>query len=200
MKAESPGEGRGQRSQWIFRWWAAQARGSSRRNCGRRAPGASDGVCPRRSAARRLHALIVEDESDSSDLLVRLLEGYEARVTAVASVAEALAALEQRRPDVLIGVIGLPTEDGTAIRKLRALPPERGGMTPAVAVTAFASADDRRQALELGYQAHIAKPFEPALGQGGRSARRSAYEGLTRSGLKPVGVDQGPLGGRTRAE
>ena len=65
---------------------------------------------------------------------------------------------------MLIGDIGLPTEDGyVLIRKVRALPPERGGMTPAVAVTAFASADDRRQALELGYQAHIAKPFEPAL-------------------------------------
>jgi CheY-like chemotaxis protein len=111
-----------------------------------------------------LHALIVEDESDTSDLLVHLLAGYGARVTAVASTTEALAELEQDRPDVLIGDIGLPTQDGYAlIRKVRALPPERGGRTPAVALTAFASADDRRRALEAGYQAHVAKPFEPEL-------------------------------------
>ena len=124
-------------------------------------PTASAGGAPRLDG---VHALLVEDERDSGELLVRVLEGYGARVTAVASVAEALAAVEREPPDVLVADIGMPTEDGYAlIRKVRALPPERGGMTPAVAVTAFASADDRRQALELGYQAHVAKPFDPAL-------------------------------------
>ena len=107
----------------------------------------------------------MDDERDSSDLLGRLLEGYGARVTAVASVADALLAeFEHNRPDVLLGDIGLPTEDGCAlIRKVRALPAESGGMTPALAVTAFASAEDRKHVLEAGYQAHVAKPFEPAL-------------------------------------
>jgi CheY-like chemotaxis protein len=81
---------------------------------------------------------------------------------------------------VLIADIGLPAEDGYAlIRKVRALPPERGGLIPAVAVTAFASADDRRRALEAGYQAHVGKPFEPAPGDAARSARPSKPEGLT---------------------
>ena len=161
VRAESPGEGQG--ATFTVDLPLAEVHGARASSTGavRSARPTALADAPRLDG---LHVLIVEDESDSSDLLVRVLEGYGARVTAVASAAEALAALERDRPDVLVGDIGLPTEDGyELIRKVRARHRERSGIIPAVAVTAFASADDRRQALEAGYQAHIAKPFEPAF-------------------------------------
>ncbi|MEO6574382.1 MAG: response regulator, partial [Polyangiaceae bacterium] len=65
-------------------------------------------------------------------------------------------------PDVLISDIGLPTEDGySLIRRVRALGPNSGGRTPAVAVTGFARAEDGKRALAAGFQMHLAKPVEP---------------------------------------
>ena len=90
------------------------------------------------------------------------LEQSGANVTAVASADEALRALVQVRPDVVISDIGMPDEDGYAlIRKLRALPPEAGGQIPALALTAYARDEDRRQALSAGFQMHLSKPVEP---------------------------------------
>jgi CheY-like chemotaxis protein len=64
-------------------------------------------------------------------------------------------------PDLLISDIGMPDEDGYEfIQKLRALPPDKGGKTPAIALTGYASRKDRDRALEAGYQLHIAKPIE----------------------------------------
>ena len=66
-------------------------------------------------------------------------------------------------PDVLISDIGMPDEDGYEfIRKLRALPPEKGGQTPAIALTCYASRKDRERALAAGYHQHMAKPIEQA--------------------------------------
>jgi CheY-like chemotaxis protein len=66
-------------------------------------------------------------------------------------------------PDVIISDIGMPGEDGyELIRKVRELPPERGGRTPAVALTAYARAADRLRVLRSGYQMHVAKPVELA--------------------------------------
>jgi CheY-like chemotaxis protein len=86
-----------------------------------------------------------------------------AKVTTAASAAQALALLEETRPDVLISDIGMPEEDGyELIVKVRALPVERGGKTPAVALTAYARAEDRLRALRTGYQMHVPKPVELA--------------------------------------
>ncbi len=64
---------------------------------------------------------------------------------------------------VLVFDIGMPGEDGYwLIRRVRALPAERGGGTPAVALTAYARTEDRVRALTAGYQVHLAKPVEPA--------------------------------------
>ena len=64
-------------------------------------------------------------------------------------------------PDVLIADIGMPVEDGYAlIKKVRALPRERGGQTPALALTAYARTEDRVRALSEGYQVHLAKPVD----------------------------------------
>jgi PAS domain S-box-containing protein len=108
-----------------------------------------------------LHVLVVDDEPDARDLVETVLERKGARITAVATVAEALAALEREKPDVILSDLGMPGEDGySLIRKLRAQDPERGGRIPAAALTAYASAQDRTRALLAGFQSHVPKPIE----------------------------------------
>lgn len=115
------------------------------------------------TALEGLRLLIVDDEADARELLTLVLENCGAEVTAVASAAEALDALEQAKPDALISDIAMPGDEGyDLIRKIRALEPERGGGISAVALTAHAGPEDRMRALSAGYQAHIPKPFEPA--------------------------------------
>jgi PAS domain S-box-containing protein len=110
-----------------------------------------------------LRVLVVDDEADARQLLVAVLAQCKAEVTTVASVAEALEALEQLRPDVLVSDIEMPGEDGySLIRKLRAMEAERGGHIPAAALTAHARVEDRMRALSAGYEMHVAKPVEPA--------------------------------------
>ncbi len=115
-----------------------------------------------RELLRNAHVLVVDDQADARDLIQTTLAQYGAVVTAVDSAAAALAEIDRRLPDVLLSDIGMPREDGyELIRRLRSRPSERGGAVPAIAVTAYASDNDRASALASGYQAHIAKPFEP---------------------------------------
>ena len=110
-----------------------------------------------------IHVLLVEDDDDSRKLLGTMLKRYGARVTSTKSAPEALSAFSDDVPDVLISDIGMPDEDGYEfIRKLRALPPEKGGLTPAIALTGYASRKDRERALDAGYHQHMAKPIEQA--------------------------------------
>ena len=106
--------------------------------------------------------LVVEDDEDARDLLVTVLTQQGAKVSEAATAAEALARVAQSVPDVLLSDIGLPGEDGYAlIRAVRArgLQPE---VLPAIALTAYARREDQRLALHAGFQAHVAKPVEPA--------------------------------------
>jgi CheY-like chemotaxis protein len=106
-----------------------------------------------------LRVLLVEDDCDLRESLAILLEVCGASVTAVGSSRAALDALSQTVPDVLLSDLSMPEEDGfTLIRKIRALPANRGGRVPAAAVTAQASSEDRRRVLAAGFQAHVAKP------------------------------------------
>ena len=117
----------------------------------------------RRGAVRLdgVHVLLVEDDDDSRKLLGTMLKRYGARVTSTKSAAEALNAFSGDVPHVLISDIGMPDEDGYEfMQKLRALPPEKGGQTPAIALTGYASRKDKERALAAGYQQHIAKPIE----------------------------------------
>jgi CheY-like chemotaxis protein len=67
------------------------------------------------------------------------------------------------KPSLLISDIEMPCEDGySLIANVRALTPEDGGLTPAIALTAHARIEDRMRALSAGYQMHVAKPVEPA--------------------------------------
>jgi len=110
-----------------------------------------------------LQILVVEDEADGRDLLASLLESSKAVVTATASAAEAMEAFRRSPPDVVISDVGMPGESGyDLIRTIRSLPPEMGGRTPAVALTAYARMEDRTRALMMGFDMHVPKPIEPA--------------------------------------
>jgi signal transduction histidine kinase/CheY-like chemotaxis protein len=109
-----------------------------------------------------LKVLVVDDEPDARSLLRRLLQDCKATVFVAGSAEEAMALLESRRPDVLVSDIGMPGEDGySLLRRVRALPDERGGATPAIALTAYVRAEDRVTAIMAGFQHHVSKPVEP---------------------------------------
>ena len=107
--------------------------------------------------------MLVEDDVDARHLIHRLLELRGAQVTSTASAAEALTAFKTSIPDVLVSDIAMPDEDGySLLRKVRSLPQEHGGQTPAIALSGYASAKDKADTFAAGYQAHLAKPLEPA--------------------------------------
>jgi PAS domain S-box-containing protein len=107
--------------------------------------------------------LVVDDEADARGLLEYVLSRCGARVIIAASAEEALESLRRHRPDVLLADVEMPVEDGYAlIRRVRDLPAEAGGVTPAAALTAYAGAQDRIEALRSGFQFHVAKPVQPA--------------------------------------
>jgi signal transduction histidine kinase/CheY-like chemotaxis protein len=107
--------------------------------------------------------MVVDNEADAIGLVKRIMEDCGAMVKACTSAAECLACVAEWHPDVLITDIGMPDMDGyTLIQKVRAMRPEDGGGTPAVALTAFARSEDRRQAMLAGFDVHVAKPVEPS--------------------------------------
>jgi PAS domain S-box-containing protein len=110
-----------------------------------------------------LRVLLVDDEVDTRELFRVALGRCGAEVLTAGSARDALDAIEESRPDLLISDIGMPGEDGyELIRRVRALPAERGGKIPAIALTAYARTEDRLRALRAGYQMHISKPVELA--------------------------------------
>ncbi|MBH8551166.1 response regulator [Nostocaceae cyanobacterium CENA357] len=105
--------------------------------------------------------LVVDDDADSRDFIVFVLQQDGAEVIAASSALEALQTLKQTKPDVLISDISMPGMDGyMLIREVRTWTPEQGGKIPAIALTAFARNYDREQALEAGFQIHLPKPFD----------------------------------------
>ncbi|MDP9151322.1 MAG: PAS domain-containing protein [Myxococcota bacterium] len=109
-----------------------------------------------------LTLLVVDDEEDARDLVAEVLTEQGATVHVAGSGAEALQKFALVRPDVVVSDIGMPHIDGySLIRKIRALPPQLGGRTPAVALTAYARKEDAQRAFAAGYQTHVAKPVEP---------------------------------------
>ena len=157
VRAESPGEGQGATFTIVFPVDTA----------------AVQPEVPHVSSADRNHwdavnldgvrVLVVEDEPDTRDFLKRLLEGQGAIVLAAASVKEALSLSRADRPDMLISDIGLPDVDGYEL--MERIRDENGDARrglPAIALTAYARAEDRVRAMRAGYQVHLAKPVEPA--------------------------------------
>jgi PAS domain S-box-containing protein len=112
---------------------------------------------------RGVRVLVVDDDDDSRDLVVSILEKCEAITVPASSGEQALSLIEQQVPDVLVSDIGMPGMDGYELmRTIRALPNERAQKVPAVAVTAYARTEDKCRALAEGFQLHVAKPIEPA--------------------------------------
>jgi signal transduction histidine kinase/CheY-like chemotaxis protein len=113
-----------------------------------------------------VRVLIVEDDLDALEIVTRVVTDVGASVIAATSTEDALAKLGEttQPPDIVITDIGMPHDDGYALlREIRALPAERGGLCPAIAVTAYATEEDRKRALTAGFDAHLAKPFAPQI-------------------------------------
>jgi CheY-like chemotaxis protein len=109
-----------------------------------------------------IRVLAVDDEIDNLELLQFILEQAGALVTPAPSAASALQNLAQSQPDIIVADIAMPEVDGyTLMRQIRELPPEQGGQTPAIALTAYADSMNQQQALAAGFQMHLPKPVEP---------------------------------------
>jgi CheY-like chemotaxis protein len=109
-----------------------------------------------------IRVLVVDDEADARELISRVLTDHGALVTTANSAPEALAIVETGPPDVLVSDVGMSGMDGYQLmRKIRAGEP-KGTRLPALALTAFARAEDRKRAMVAGYQSHLAKPFDVA--------------------------------------
>jgi PAS domain S-box-containing protein len=161
VRAESEGEGRGS----TFTVELPLLRNSGRGSRDEEQPVEESAIRnPQSEILEGLRVLVVDDEQDALDLLRTVLERKGASVTAVASAAEAHAALGESWPDLLLCDIGMPVEDGYQLmRRVREAESARGAtLTPAVALTAYAGDADRALALDAGYQLHVPKPLDPA--------------------------------------
>ncbi|TZF91495.1 hybrid sensor histidine kinase/response regulator [Cognatilysobacter lacus] len=121
-------------------------------------------AAPTADALAGCHIALVEDDADSRAMLAAVLEAHGARVTACASAVAALEVMNASGPGLVISDIGMPGMDGYAfIRALREAEQAAGrDAVPAVALTAYARAEDRMQALAHGFQMHVAKPVQPS--------------------------------------
>lgn len=110
-----------------------------------------------------LRILIVDDEIDTLDLISAVLGQKGIEVKSATRVSDALETIKQWQPDVIVSDIAMPGEDGySLIKKLRTLPPERGGAIPAIALTAYVGVKERTRVLESGFQMYVPKPVEPS--------------------------------------
>jgi two-component system CheB/CheR fusion protein len=117
---------------------------------------------PGRALLDGVSVLVVEDDADSRESLVGVLAQYGARGRGAATAREAMLALDEAVPDVLVSDLGMAVEDGyDLIRQVRTLPAERGGRVPALAVTAYGEERDRLKAIAAGFQAYVTKPVAP---------------------------------------
>jgi CheY-like chemotaxis protein len=115
----------------------------------------------RDSSLDGVRVLLIDDHPVVRQVITRLLEGWGASVTAVPGVAEALEAFGRERPSVVLSDIQMPGQDGYAlIRKIRALPADRGGQIPAAALTGLTGDEDRARMMRAGFQYHLAKPVD----------------------------------------
>jgi signal transduction histidine kinase/ActR/RegA family two-component response regulator len=111
---------------------------------------------------RDVRVLVVEDDVDARELVTTALESYGAAVTAAASGVDALTALKSQAYDVLVADIGMADMNGYAlIRTVRALANQAERRLPAIALTVYASATEREDALAAGYDRHVIKPIDP---------------------------------------
>jgi signal transduction histidine kinase/DNA-binding response OmpR family regulator len=159
ISADSEGEGRG--ASFTVRLPLAAAGSAGARP--EHAPGAGVSPPPRPAALKGLRMLVVEDETDTRELVAFALTVAGAEVKTAAWAREALDMLEGWTPDVLVSDIGMPGLDGYAfIGEVRRREADSGVRLLAVALTAYAGVEARRRAISAGFQTHLAKPLDPA--------------------------------------
>ena len=106
--------------------------------------------------------LVVDDDPATRELLFELLTHCRATVFTAASAQAAVDLIGRSVPTLVIADIGMPGQDGISMmREIRRLPPERGGRVPAIALSAYARAEDRSSALRAGFSDFVAKPARP---------------------------------------
>ena len=163
VRAESPGEGRGATFTVTLPFTRVVELGPRAAAISfaphRAIAGEASDVAPQLDGLR---ALVIDDDADGREAIAIMLTRAGAEVSTAASVRSALTSIDHWLPDVVVSDIGLPGEDGYVfIEQLRTLAAERGLSIPAVALTAYAGAEERARALSAGYLEHLAKPVEP---------------------------------------
>lgn len=154
VQADSPGEGQGATFTVRLPLMRNPVTDPSLAN------GSTDGLAT--SPLMGLSILVVDDDPDTRDYLAFVLAQAGASVTIAASATEALQKLARVKPSILLSDIGMPAMDGyMLIRSIRTLPPEQGGQTIAIALTAYAGEMNQQQALAAGFQRHLSKPIDP---------------------------------------
>jgi signal transduction histidine kinase/DNA-binding response OmpR family regulator len=110
-----------------------------------------------------LRVVVVDDEADAREVVAEILKRHYAQVMPAGSVVEAMDMISEHRPHVVVTDLAMPDQDGfTLLRQLRARAADQGGMTPIIALTAYARPEDQVQSFEAGFQAHLSKPVNPA--------------------------------------
>jgi CheY-like chemotaxis protein len=163
VRAASDGPGRG--ATFIVSLPVAAARVTERPAAARRSEtsgSTSPDMAEPGPQLKHVRALVVDDDSDSRELLAQILRTAAAFVLTTGTTTEALGIMVAERPDVVISDLGLPEEDGLAlITRIRALPDPELARVPALACSAYARDVDRRHALAAGFSAYLVKPVDP---------------------------------------
>jgi PAS domain S-box-containing protein len=171
VRAESEGEGKGTKFVINLPYRAVRLENSGKLFNLPSEPLAGDPVANSQnlhqmsSTLQEILVIVVDDEQDARELVAAILRQHGADVIPAASVDEALQIINEsvRLPDLLVSDVSMPEQDGySLIRKIRALPPDKGGQIPAIALTAYGRLEDRIEVLSAGFQMHVPKPVEPA--------------------------------------
>jgi PAS domain S-box-containing protein len=157
IQVESPGDGQGATFTVEIPLMSARTDATGLKPAPYLMKDEASSICP--PELRGLRVAVVDDDADTLEMITTALEQCEMIVTTARSAEEVIEALRRMKPDVLISDIGMPGEDGYAlIKRVKDLERDRRWSIPAIALTAFASDEDRERALSSGFQAHLAKP------------------------------------------
>jgi CheY-like chemotaxis protein len=175
VRVDSPGEGQGATFTVRLPIMVVHAREDQGVRVHPRAATKTALVLDRAPNLAGVKVLVVDDEPDTRRLLRIVLEQCGAEIRDAGSAEEGLRMAQEWKPSLVVSDIGMPGTDGyDFIQKFRDWEREHGTWVPAVALTAYARAEDRVRALSAGYQIHVAKPIDPvefALVVAGQVAR-----------------------------
>jgi two-component system CheB/CheR fusion protein len=156
IEAESPGEGKGSTLTVLL---PALPLPTSFREATQKPEVQVEAI--QKNSLKNIHILIVEDDPSMREILLYLLDCSGATAKAAESASEGFKIFREFRPDILLSDLAMPGEDGySLISKIRALSAEQGGMTPAIALTAYAGLEDIQRTLSAGFQLHLSKPVD----------------------------------------